>query len=267
MINHTARTAKLSGLLARSFALFNLLFLGTLLGVATASTSTDPTQTQGEFQTTYFDVATSGLPSGVGYGGPGFSGGAGDNTVRIINPTAANGDLCAMIYVFDDREEMQTCCGCPVSPDGEVTLSTVNNLTLNFGVNKGNLNAGVIKIVSSKQNFTPGVPPPAPLPPGTNGKSSGSSPLACSPTGLASSDLFHRATAVQPTAGLRSWITRDEVMQPGVIAGGKAVQSPMVDEFQDSPLDGTELTDLQQRCASLITNGSGTGVCNCGLFP
>src|SRR5271157_4761544 len=235
MINHTARTAKLSGLLARSFALFNLLFLGTLLGVATASTSTDPTQTQGEFQTTYFDVATSGLPSGVGYGGPGFSGGAGDNTVRIINPTSANGDLCAMIYVFDDREEMQTCCGCPVSPDGDLTLSTVNNLTLNFGVNKGNLNAGVIKIVSSRLNFTPGVPPPGPLPPGTNGASTGNFPLACSPTGIASNDPFGRADDVQPVAGLRSRITHDELLEPGTISGGKAIHSVMVDEFQDSP--------------------------------
>ena len=67
-----------------------------------------------------------------------------------------------MIYVFDDTEEMQTCCGCPVTPDGMRTFSVINDLTRNFGVNKGNLNAGVIDVISAELNFTPapGVQPP-----------------------------------------------------------------------------------------------------------
>ena len=53
-----------------------------------------------------------------------LQGGAGDNILRLINPNgAANGNLagaqeqtvCAMIYVFDDDEEMGECCGCPLS--------------------------------------------------------------------------------------------------------------------------------------------------------
>lgn len=47
-----------------------------------------------------------------------------DPVIRLINPNgAANGNLagakeqtvCAMIYVFDDDEEMGECCGCPLS--------------------------------------------------------------------------------------------------------------------------------------------------------
>jgi len=208
------------------------------------------------FQTSYYDVATSASPSRAGYGGAGISGGAGDNTVRIVNTTAANGTLCAMIYVFDDFEEMQTCCGCPVTPDGLRTLSTINDLTFDFGVNKANLNAGVIEIVSSKMNFVAGTPPPGPIPAGTNS--------GCSPTGSASQDPFHRASAVNPTSGLRDWITHDELQEPGNISGGHAVQSASVEEFADSPLDATHLSSLQSRCNFLISNGSGSGVCTCG---
>jgi len=74
------------------------------------------------FYTSYYDVSTSIAKSAAGFGGPGSSGGAGDGTVRIVNPTSndtiQSGTLCAMIYVFDDIEELQACCGCPVTPDG-----------------------------------------------------------------------------------------------------------------------------------------------------
>ena len=54
----------------------------------------------GTFLTGYFDTA----PGSEAFG-------AGDNALRIENPTAANGDLCAMIYIFDASEELG-CCGC-----------------------------------------------------------------------------------------------------------------------------------------------------------
>jgi hypothetical protein len=219
-----------------------------------------------DYYVTYYDVATSASPSRAGYGGPGFSGGAGDNTVRITNPGSdANQTLCAMIYVFDDFEELQACCGCPVTPDGLRTLSTINNLTFNFGVNKGNLNAGVIKLISSTYNFVPGNPNPTGVnPPGTNGATSGNIPLACSPTGAASNDPFHRAAPVNPTPALRAWMTHDELQEPGNIPSGHAVQGVSVEEFQASPLDSTELANLQEGCELAITGGSGVGTCTCG---
>ena len=208
------------------------------------------------FEVTYYDVATSANPSRAGYGGPGVSGGAGDNTVRMINSRSEFGSLCAMVYVFDDFEEMQECCGCEISPDGLRTLSVVNDLTFDFGVNKANLNAGVIEVISSLVNFFNPNPPPGPTPPGTNGQ--------CSPTGSASTDPFNRTLAVAPIPGIRSYITHDEIQQAGNINGGKAVQSVSVDEFQDSTRDFTLLTQLQNTCNFLISNGSGAGVCTCG---
>jgi len=32
-----------------------------------------------------------------------------------------------MLYVFDDAEEMQACCGCPIIPDSMRTYSVFND--------------------------------------------------------------------------------------------------------------------------------------------
>jgi len=218
------------------------------------------------FQVTYFDVATSAASSRAGYGGPGISGGSGDNTVRIINSQAKFGTLCAMIYVFDDFEELQTCCGCPVSPDGLRTLSVVNDLTLDFGVNKGNLNAGVIRIVTESPNFIPGNPNPSGTnPPGVNGPNTGTVPVACDPTGGLGNDPFHRGSLGSLAPGLKAYITHAELVEPGNIPGGHSVQSTSVEEFLAATPEEIEEEGDRERCAFLLTNGSGSGVCTCGV--
>lgn len=52
-----------------------------------------------------------------------------DATVQVSNVGMTGGPLCAMIYVFDAREEMTECCGCSISADGIRTLSVQNDLT------------------------------------------------------------------------------------------------------------------------------------------
>jgi len=59
-----------------------------------------------------------------------------DSEVLLANPgvtrTASNsGSLCAMIYVFDQNQELNECCGCSISDSGLLTLSLVNDLTAN----------------------------------------------------------------------------------------------------------------------------------------
>jgi hypothetical protein len=71
----------------------------------------------GEVLWTYFDTT-----------GPD---GNGDNILTLINPNGSanpelvddSPDACAMIYVFDDDQEMGECCGCPISPAGIETWS------------------------------------------------------------------------------------------------------------------------------------------------
>jgi hypothetical protein len=92
-------------------------------------------------------------PFGVNYFSNNLTSGAPDATVRINNPGTTNGDLCAMIYVFDTNQEMNECCGCITTPDGLRTLSVHSNLTNNpLTIPVG---TGDIKIVSAEVNGSP----------------------------------------------------------------------------------------------------------------
>jgi hypothetical protein len=66
------------------------------------------------FTVGYFD-ATSGI----------------DSTIRITNPATTGQNLCAMVYVFDQDQQMSECCGCVVSQDGLRTLSLNKDLLSN----------------------------------------------------------------------------------------------------------------------------------------
>jgi hypothetical protein len=59
-----------------------------------------------------------------------------DGTVYLTNPgmtagSSAAGKLCAMIYVFDQNQELNECCGCSVSDSGFRSLSLLHDLTSN----------------------------------------------------------------------------------------------------------------------------------------
>jgi hypothetical protein len=73
--------------------------------------------------------------------------GAPDATVRIVNDGNTDGNLYADIYVLDDSQELQECCGCLVSKDGLLSESVNLNLTANSLTAKVNTR-GVIKIFS-----------------------------------------------------------------------------------------------------------------------
>src|ERR1700681_525549 len=54
-----------------------------------------------------------------------------DATVRIDNPGLTCGNLCAMIYVFDQDQQLSECCGCVETHNGLRTLSVRRDLTSN----------------------------------------------------------------------------------------------------------------------------------------
>jgi hypothetical protein len=81
--------------------------------------------------------------------------GAPDATVRIDNPgTDETANLCAMIYVFDNDQQLSECCGCLVTANGLRTLSVRKDLTGN-PLTGAVSNNGVIKIVSGNVNNSP----------------------------------------------------------------------------------------------------------------
>ena len=74
--------------------------------------------------------------------------GAPDATLRVINDGNTGGNLCAAFYVFDDSQEMQECCSCPVSADGVIAESLNQHLLSNSLTTFVN-HKGVIKLVST----------------------------------------------------------------------------------------------------------------------
>jgi hypothetical protein len=102
--------------------------------------------------------------------------GAPDAALRVVNDgslsdSSPSGDLCASIYVFDSREELNECCSCRVTPNGILSLSVNTNLTSNTLTGRVPTR-GVVKVVSSKLNAG-----------------------SCDPT------------AVVPQTGIRGWLT------------------------------------------------------------
>jgi hypothetical protein len=78
-----------------------------------------------------------------------------DSTIRITNPGVTGQDLCALIYVFDQDQQMNECCGCVVSTDGLLTLSLTKNLLSNplTGVRSA---AGTVVLVPAQAGTTGG---------------------------------------------------------------------------------------------------------------
>jgi len=206
----------------------------------------------GSYLVSYFDVSSSFAKSQQGYGGPGHSGGDGDALVHIVDVGAfdsdpVHGDLCANIYVFDDDQEMQECCSCPLTADSVQTFSTINDLTSNPQFSSP-LGVGVIKIVSS--GIEVGVPP-FDCSSGGNGKAG--------TAGTIGANLGH---------GLEAWINHTESMasnNPSFTPPFGFVTSTSVTEFHHAPIDIGELDQLGGLCLNIELHASGRGICRCGI--
>ncbi|MGO9454412.1 MAG: hypothetical protein ACLQDV_25690 [Candidatus Binataceae bacterium] len=214
---------------------------------------------------TYYDVATAFQATVGGYGGPGSSGGTGDALLRIVNdgsggilltpdPTTLApdaplpGNVCANIYVYNDVQEQQECCSCPLTPNSLQTFSVIKNLTSNPFNPKESLSAGVIKIVGS-------VP---------------ADPAHCNNTvGAVTAATF--GTNVSP--GLHAWINHTETMasnQAGFTPPFGFVTSTSVTSLDSGLLTLGELTnELQGGCAAIneadVHASEAIGICQCGL--
>jgi hypothetical protein len=191
-----------------------------LAGAAFAQNVGDNT----EYFTTYYSNAnTTGAP---------------DATLRIVNDGdysigEGTGILYASIYVFDDSQEMRSCCACYVSADGLLSESVNKELTANEFTGRGEMTRGVIKVIASR-----------------------------------SSD----PTAPNPTAGLRGWATHVEATTTTFPAPGPGNPVNAVEKgpwfvtetaLADSNLTALEQSNLGTLCSYGQTIGSGYGLCPC----
>jgi hypothetical protein len=188
---------------------------------ASAATGPDPST----MISAYYDVDSSAEYNGSGHG---------DNLVRLANSTAANGSVCAFIYVFDNDEEMGACCGCPVSPNGLDQISVEDDFLSNVGITSYDFYSGLIQITTGLPNSATFV------------SSLGLSVPTCDP-GQAS-------TAV---GNLEGWITHNQDIQGTT----SLTEVPFWDQ---GAADSSEASYLVSTCHFLETNGTGTGLCYCG---
>jgi hypothetical protein len=227
----------------------------------------------GEVMWTYYDTTDSTPPGGcttnsiVAGCDPG---GNGDNILHLVNPNGissvalggTNADVCAMIYVFDDDQEMGECCGCPLSASDFERFSVAQDLTANFiiGGNPSTNTIGAIAVVATAPNVEY-VASNSPL---TNGHfcpstQSGACNAGCDPTELP-------GYAVSPDNNLLGAMIHNTAIldHAGANLARGLTEIPLSD---DAAGDLTNLTYLQNECGVLVGGGSGAGVCQCPKIP
>ena len=163
--------------------------------------------------------------------------GAPDATVRIVNDGNTDNSLYADIYVLDDSQELQECCGCFVSKDGLLSESVNTELLSNSLTGKIN-HRGVIKIISDAN---------------VNGWDAGS--------------------AIKTTAGLRVSATHIQSLKYEFFGasdpGGSFDWAVTETNANDANLGAVEKSLLPEECGFIVGTedaaglGSGSGVCSC----
>ena len=163
----------------------------------------------------------------------------GDSVINITNTGAhgaglasgttasVTGSICANVYVYDPTEEVVSCCSCPVTPNGLVSLSAQGDLIVN-PLTRGNPTSIVIKLVAT-----------APV----GGSCNNSALLAGTPVLV---------------AGMAAWGTTLHV-NSSAAAGTYAVTETA---FTPATLSPGELARLAYGCGVVANVGSGFGVCN-----
>lgn len=224
------------------------------------STGTIPGQVLwGYYETTFIGTlcsdTTAPIPDGCNHEGHG------DNILRLVNPNGfANTNLagaisqpvCAMIYVFDDDQEMGECCGCPLSSTELATFSFNGNLTSNWGISGpegGFEGLGSIAVVAaSVDTDIVGIGS------SSNGKGcaitqSGACNGGCDPTNVP-------GYVVTTTNNVLGSITHHQ----GIPFTVGITEVSLADDGAGDP---TNLVYLQNQCGALVGNGTGAGICNC----
>ena len=171
----------------------------------------------------------------------------GDSVINITNTGASGaalpagtsaatvGAICVNVYAFSPDEQMISCCSCPVTPNGLVSLSARRDLVNN--------------------TLTPAVPTSIVV------KLVASTPVGGSCSGSA-------ASWGTLTSGMLAWGT---TVHAGAAAGSAAVitETPFLPATlsalgQDGPppLGIGEAARLQNLCTFIQANGSGFGICS-----
>jgi hypothetical protein len=136
---------------------------------------------------------------------------------------ATGGAICANVYAFSPDEQMISCCSCPVTPNGLVSLSARQDLTSN--------------------TLTPAVPTSIVV-----------KLLATVPVGGTCASSAAGVLTATLAPGMLAWGTKIHV--PTV---GGTFQTET--RFEAATLSASELSRLGTLCTFIAANGSGFGIC------
>jgi hypothetical protein len=197
-----------------SFATLTVAIICLAAGIATA-------QTNDVYQVNYYSHPANGTGQ--------------DTTFHIINTGTAvtsldrnglplNGQICADIYVFNDDEQEEACCGCAMTADSETTLSLEHDLLANPINPAIESHDGVVKIIAGNINGSP-----------------------CDPAA--------ENNPIVPTPEVRAWATHIQ---------NQASVVETEERFAAAPLSTSELTFAENLCSAIQAQGSGKGICTCG---
>ena len=158
----------------------------------------------------------------------------GANGAAVLGPGfgTQSGNICVNVYAFDPSEELVSCCSCYVTPDQTVSLGVNRDLLVKT------LTGAIPTSVTVKLLATLA---------GVNG---GGTAAACAN----SAALVNTSTT--GVTGLAAWGT---TLHATPVAGTVATTETA---FTPATLSGQEANSIGQRCANILGNGSGFGVCN-----
>jgi hypothetical protein len=151
---------------------------------------------------------------------------SGANGASLNSGTSASttGAICANVYTFSPDEQMVSCCSCPVTPNGLVSLSVKNDLVSN--------------------TLTPAVPTAVVI-----------KLLATAPVGGSCNNSAAAVTTATLVPGMLAWGT---ALHATPTTG---VYSVTETAFSPATLSAGEQSRLGNLCNFIIANGSGFGVC------
>ena len=142
------------------YLLFAVLAITLMLGGNALASGGNQGDNSVYFVTYYSNANTTGAPDGVLrlINDGDYTGCIVTGDVECIDPSEP---LYAAIYVFDDSQEMRSCCACEITADGLLSESVNKQLTANEFTGRGEISRGVIKVISSA-NYDPTNPVPFP---------------------------------------------------------------------------------------------------------
>jgi hypothetical protein len=173
----------------------------------------------------------------------------GDSVVNITNTGArggvtdvagtsasVGGAICANIFAFSADEQMVSCCSCPVTPNGLVSLSAKNDLVSN--------------------TLTPAVPNSIVI-----------KLLATVPVGGSCSNSAAQVATATLAPGMAAWGTTIHAVSSSSVTDKKngtvvtTTYGATETAFTPATLSASELARLGSTCTFIVGNGSGFGIC------